>query len=305
MGTGVPGWEKPTRSCPLLGTGSSRGSPKHGCLLVLVVINTLLLPHRWNLRSPRPPCCPCTSLSPWSTTTSRRRVSRSWCAPAPLVSTPATWRWPPSPSAWGPASPAPASTWRASSGRRRRTVSGGSLLSSIPVQRAVVILFFLCPRALALPGRCAAIWVVGTEELCGSSSRAVRRREWQAKTCVSLRAALARRPDSGRKSQLPFPCLSARADLLLEVPEERPRQPEWELDRVDFISAWQPAGLSQKRSNPGRQQQSPAGLKNPGGAFKIDSTGDQALVSSAKPIEPFSAGARLICTQLALLSQPL
>lgn len=168
-----------------------------------------------------------------------------------------------------------------------------------------MILFFLCPRALALPGLCAAIWVVGTEELCGSSSRAARWREWQAKTCVSPRAALARRPDSGRKSHLPFPCLSARSDLLLEVPEERPRQPERELDRVDFISAWQPSGLSQKRSNPGRQQQSPAGLKNPSGAFKIDSTGDQALVSPAKPIEPFSAGARLICAQLALLSQPL
>lgn len=90
------------------------------------------------------------------------------------------------------------------------------------------------------------------------------------------------------------------------MPRERPCQPAWEFDRVDFIFAWQPAGLSQKRSDPGRRQKSPAGLKNLNGALKIDSVGDQLLGSLAKPSQSFfSTEAHLIRAQLGLLSQVL
>lgn len=134
-GMGVPGWEGPLTgprdlSCwHRSGEGGGRGQER-GCLSVPAALPTLSssLARRWSPRAPRPPCCPCTCWCPSSAATSPRPASRSWCAHAPWESTPATWPWPPSPSAWAPASLAPASTWRASSGRRRRTVSAGRWL---------------------------------------------------------------------------------------------------------------------------------------------------------------------------------
>lgn len=81
--------------------------------------------HRSNLPSPLQHLRPSTSWPPWATVRLPRRVSRSWYARGPWRSTRPTWPWPPSPSAWGPASLEPASIWRASCGRRLKTVSEG------------------------------------------------------------------------------------------------------------------------------------------------------------------------------------
>lgn len=78
---------------------------------------------RWSLRSPPPPLLLSTSWRPSPTATSRLPASRSWSARARWRSTRRTRRWRPSRSAWDRASREPASTWRASCGKRRRTVS--------------------------------------------------------------------------------------------------------------------------------------------------------------------------------------
>lgn len=80
-------------------------------------------PTRWSLRSPPPPLLLSTSWRPSPTATSRLPASRSWSARARWRWTRRTRRWRPSRSAWGRASRGPASTWRASCGKRRRTVS--------------------------------------------------------------------------------------------------------------------------------------------------------------------------------------
>lgn len=81
--------------------------------------------HRSNLPSPLRHLRPSTSWPPWATVRLPRRVSRSWYARGPWRSTRPTWPWPPSLSAWGPASLEPVSIWRASCGRRLKTVSEG------------------------------------------------------------------------------------------------------------------------------------------------------------------------------------
>lgn len=91
-------------------------------LVLLSVFSHPLLPARWSLLQPLLLHLLCTSSHQPPVATSHLPASRSWSAHDPWLSTLQMWPRPPSPSAWDPVSQAPASTWRASFGRRQKTV---------------------------------------------------------------------------------------------------------------------------------------------------------------------------------------
>lgn len=94
----------------------------HQRLSSLFCLSLLLFFFRWSLRSPPRPLHRFTSSPLWVTVTSPLLVSSLWCARARWLSTHLMWPCPQSQSAWDLVSRAPASTWRALCGKKRRTV---------------------------------------------------------------------------------------------------------------------------------------------------------------------------------------